>query len=376
SAARGRPRIVFGYYQGGLLCEMLIDSHGFPSMIRLLEAFDRGLDLDQACREVFDLTPEEIDARFAAFVDAELSGIQLEPRFDPQRALALRYTLSDRRPESPGEAAEWEQRWLDVAFADNAMGRRVDAEDALRRIATDDGPEPLRALLLRGRMALGKGLEGVALEHFREFVQRGGEDFFARMALADHAFNQAEDMELALEHLLAAEAAFPGFADPQASAELALARLYEERGDVASAMDARMRWLGYNADAGELRLEVARWLMEQRRFDEAERYFREANEVDPFRSSLHVDWGQALAELGRYDELLREVDVALLVPAELDADGPEALDSAGRARLQLAAAEALESLGEPGRALERALSARDLDAGLEGLDELLERLGG
>jgi hypothetical protein len=46
-AFRG-PRILFGYYQGGLLCEMLIDAYDFPPMIRLLEAFDRGLDLDQA----------------------------------------------------------------------------------------------------------------------------------------------------------------------------------------------------------------------------------------------------------------------------------------------------------------------------------------
>ena len=40
-AFRG-PRILFGYYQGGLLCRMLIDEHGFQPMVQLLMAFDLG----------------------------------------------------------------------------------------------------------------------------------------------------------------------------------------------------------------------------------------------------------------------------------------------------------------------------------------------
>ncbi|MGK0220748.1 MAG: tetratricopeptide (TPR) repeat protein, partial [Planctomycetota bacterium] len=59
-AFRG-PRILFGYYQGGLLCEMLIAEHGFPPMIRLLEAFDDGLDLDDAFQSTFGRSPEDVD---------------------------------------------------------------------------------------------------------------------------------------------------------------------------------------------------------------------------------------------------------------------------------------------------------------------------
>jgi hypothetical protein len=62
-AFRG-PRILFAYYQGGLLCEMLVGEFGFPPIVRLLEAFDRGLDLDQAFAENFSLTSEEVDQRF------------------------------------------------------------------------------------------------------------------------------------------------------------------------------------------------------------------------------------------------------------------------------------------------------------------------
>ncbi|MFT7671367.1 MAG: tetratricopeptide (TPR) repeat protein, partial [Planctomycetota bacterium] len=41
AAFRG-PRIIFGYYEGGLICELLIGRYGFPPVIRLLEAFDKG----------------------------------------------------------------------------------------------------------------------------------------------------------------------------------------------------------------------------------------------------------------------------------------------------------------------------------------------
>ncbi|MCA9003501.1 MAG: hypothetical protein KDB61_16365, partial [Planctomycetes bacterium] len=77
-AFRG-PRILFGYYEGGLLCEMLIDEHGFPPMVRLLEAFDRGEDLDQAISGTFGCTPEDLDVRFEAFVDKRLAGLDCEP---------------------------------------------------------------------------------------------------------------------------------------------------------------------------------------------------------------------------------------------------------------------------------------------------------
>ena len=83
-AFRG-PRILFGYYQGGLLCEMLIEQHGFSPMVRLLEAFDRGLDIDQAFTEVFQSTPEEVDEAFGAFVDDRIAGLALEPRWSPRQ---------------------------------------------------------------------------------------------------------------------------------------------------------------------------------------------------------------------------------------------------------------------------------------------------
>ena len=43
--------------------QLLIDEYGFPPMIRLLQAFDRGLDVDQAFEEVYGTSPDEIRPR-------------------------------------------------------------------------------------------------------------------------------------------------------------------------------------------------------------------------------------------------------------------------------------------------------------------------
>ena len=43
--------------EGGLMCDLMIDDYGFPAMVRLLEAFNEGKDLDGALDAAYGLTP-------------------------------------------------------------------------------------------------------------------------------------------------------------------------------------------------------------------------------------------------------------------------------------------------------------------------------
>ena len=354
AAFRG-PRVVFGYYQGGLICRVLIAEFGFPSMIRLLEAFDRGADLDRALDEVFGLTPEQVDERLAQEIERELAGLAIEPNWDPDRVAVLALGLERELPEDPEQAARWRDDWCTVAMAAAQDQRRVDAEEALR-LAELGGASPPRALALRGRLAYVAGDRDRALELWRAFLDAGGEDFQVRMALADQAF-EAGDVDEAEAQLLAAEAAFPGFADPGLSAELALARLYGDQGRTEDAMAARERWLAYNADDLGVRLEVARWHQLEGRHERAAELFRQANEVDPFFRRLHVDWATSLLELGGFDEAVREAHAARLVPPELDGDGLGPLEGT--------------ELGDTWAVTVRAeLGRGDTDAARTALDEL------
>jgi len=317
NAFRG-PRVLFAYYQSGLLCQMLIEQHGFPPMVRLLEAFDRGDDLDQAFQGVFGATPAAVDATFQDYVDARLVGLAIEPRWSPTETFRRRFQLARKPPVAADARAAWADEWCKVAWGSHLQGKKLDAEEALR-LAALAGELPPRGEFLRAELKLAAGEAEEAMAAVRAGLERGGEDYRARMLIASLLARRNQGKE-ALEHLEAAERAFPGFPDAQFSAELALAQNHERAGNPGRAMEARLRWLAWNAGDYTERVRVAAWLVEQKREAEAEVLWREANEVDPFRRSLHLAWGLTLRALGRHAEALREFEVGLKVPLELDGD--------------------------------------------------------
>ena len=317
NAFRG-PRVLFAYYQSGLLCQMLIERHGFPPMVRLLEAFDRGDDLDQAFQGVFGATPEAIDADFRVFVDERLAGLRIEPRWSPSETFRLRFQLARKPPSEPAARAAWADDWCKVAWGSHLQAKKLDAEEALR-LAALAGDLPPRGEFLRAEMLLAAGEAEESMAAVRAGLERGGEDYRARMLLASLLARRNQGKE-ALEHLEAAERAFPGFPDAQFSAELAQAQHHERGEHVERAMEARLRWLAWNAGDYTERVKVAAWLVAEGRHAEAEPLWRDANEVDPFRRGLHLSWGLTLRALGRHAEALREFEVGLKVPLELDGD--------------------------------------------------------
>lgn len=323
-AFRG-PRILFGYYQGGLLCEMLIDEHGFGSMVHLLEEFDRGADLDQALGRVLGKTPEQVDVAFESFVRDKLKDLRLEPRWDPQAIVRLRLRL--RREPPLEELARWVQSWLDVAWGSWQRGRRVDAEEALRLagLGGEDGP---RALALRGEMALARDLRARARGFWEAAVEAGGRDYRALMGLASLC-QQDGDLQDSERYLLLAEASFPGYDSPSLSAERQLSALYEVMDQPDQAVRARERWLAWNAGAYTERLQVAQWHREAGRHERAAELYSEANQVDPFRRDLHLAWADVLVQGERWKEALREFGVALIVPPDVDLDHQRYVGPAG-----------------------------------------------
>jgi tetratricopeptide (TPR) repeat protein len=372
-AFRG-PRILFGYYQGGLLVEMLVRDHGFQSMVRILDAFNRGRDLDGAFEEVFGATPEEVDRRFRVFVDEEIAGLEIEPRWTARTLTRLRLETPRVAPGAGVGRAAWQAAVTTRAWGAWQAGRRVDAEDSLRRLR-DAGLAGPRAEFLLGEMALMDGDPREALRAWRRGLEAGGEDFRVRAAMARLLAGFGEDEE-ALEHLAVAEEVFPGFADAGLSAELAVAKIHAEAGREAEAMAARGRWLAWDAGVFEGRLEIAEWCAGEGEWEEAAEWLRQANEVDPFSRELHLEWGEALVELGEWELALREWEVALLVPEELDVLWPAGVTSGERARALAGQARALLELGREQEARDRAAEALGYEAGNEVAEWVMEALGG
>jgi len=320
-AFRG-PRILFGYYQGGLLCEMLIDEHGFAPMVALLRAFDLGADLDQAFGSVFDVTPEQVDADFLKFVAAKIDGLEIEPRWSRWTTRRLQLRLTAAPPSDPSARATWADEWTTVAWGSWQQGRKIDAEGALQVLA-DANEAPLRSVFLRGNMAAAGGNMPRARVLWEAAVADGGREYRSIVALAQlqmGGVGAERDLDLARATLEIAVEAFPGYGGGSLSAERMLADLYSLEGDQDESMRWLEEWTRWNAGEYDARLTVAAWHVEAGRDEEAVKLYAEANEVDMFRRDLHVDWAEALQRLEHFELALREFRVALAVPAALDPD--------------------------------------------------------
>ena len=371
-AFRG-PRILFGYYQGGLLCRMLIEERGFPPMIRLLEAFDRGLDLDQALALVFDRTPEELDRQFDAWlvpVDRG-SGDRAAPlergRGAPAPAPGARAAGGRRGARALGRGLV--QRGLGC-LAGGRRGRRRGGPAASssapgcgrRARSSCAARSPSRAATARRPRRAGAPASSSAARISARAWRSGG-------SLLD-----AGDLAGAEQHFAAAERDFPGFDEPELSAELHLAQVYAHQERTEDLFRARERWLAWESDDFPLRVQVARWHAEGGRHERAAELFREANEIDPFHRELHVEWGRSLLALADHAAALREFDVALAVPGDLDPDLPGPLPRDLLAELGGLRAAALAGLGRTEEAAEAARAALELDPACAAARAALESL--
>lgn len=365
-------RILFAYYQGGLLCEMWVHSHGFPALVHLLEAFDRGLDLDQAFAEVLHQTPEEVDRAFHARVVELTRELRIEPRWDPSRSASLRLALAAKAPQDAAAAARWCEDWIRVAAGMWQQGSRVDAEEALRHLGALEPAHP-RAAFLRGEMALARGEQDEAVALYEKAIAAGGDDFRARMALAS-LYQRQQKYDQALAHAEAAAKDFPGYVEKELNAERLVAAIHSARGETDAAMPWIERWLDCESGDYDGRMAVASWHMQNGRPEQAAQRLAEANEIDPFRRKLHEDWAAALVACKRWEEALREYHVVQLVPAALDTDKPGELDDKEKAAWIAHEATCLRELGRPSEARGKAEQALELDPSCDLANEELGKL--
>jgi len=372
-AFRG-PRILFGYYQGGLLIEMLVRDHGFRPLVKILESFNRGRDLDGAFREVFDATPEEVDARFRVFVDEKIAGLKIEPRWTTRTLVRLRLETPNAPPSDESGLRAWQRDVSTQAWGAWQAQRRVDAEDALRRLR-DAGLQGPRSLFLQAEMALADGDPREAIRLWKRGLKQGGDDFRARVGLGKTLARIGEEEE-ALEHYQAAETLFPGFDDPSMSAELLVSELHSKAGRQEEAMAANERRLRWDVGNYSARREMARWHAEAGRWTAVAELLRQANEIDPFSRSHHMEWAEALAELGRWEEAQREWKVAPMVPAQLNLESQEPMSNEDRGACLAGEARALKELGREQEARDRAAEALGYDSSNEEAEALLEELDG
>jgi tetratricopeptide (TPR) repeat protein len=305
------PQILFGYYLGGRIVDLLSRDHGFPKVLDMLRAYGKDRTTEQVFEDVLGIDSRDFDRRFRDWVrDEHVAKLRLRPRLDGRAIERLEFAAS-RDPDDIDTRCK-------LAFAMLDQGSLVDAGAWLRDVLRIDPGFP-DGLLAQARLLAARGRVADALDTFRRGFEAGADDFDSRMACA-RALLQEGDQEAAIEQLLAAKACWPTCTDQATSPEILLARLYREAGREEEALAELAAFCSRTARAFEPRRQLAAHARESGdRAREAE-FLEEMVSIDPFARSVHEDLAGAYEELGRLAEAARELEVALAILPPMDRD--------------------------------------------------------
>ncbi|MBL8735528.1 MAG: hypothetical protein JNL12_03805 [Planctomycetes bacterium] len=345
------PRILFGYYQGGLIVEFLTKRYGFDKALLLLRAFAEDLDTEEAFEKALGIASRVFDQQFLDFVQQEkLRGMRLVPHHD-DAAVARLQARAQKDPRNL-------QVRIDLAWACLDRDNPVDAGRWLAEVLRVD-PEHGQAQLVRAELLRSRQQLDEALECWRRGFGKGADDFDSRIACGRTLLAKG-DQDGAIAMWEAAKACWPTCTEQQNAPELLLARLYRERGDEAKEQAEMRTWCKRSGRAYQPRWRLAEFEREAGRRAEELRFLVECNRIDPFHRELHLRMAAACVALGKKVEAAREYEVAAAVTPKLDRQyldseqrpetgGPDDLEQ--RATAWLAAAKLRRELGDTERAL-------------------------
>ncbi|MCA8965164.1 MAG: tetratricopeptide repeat protein [Planctomycetes bacterium] len=345
------PRILFGYYQGGLIVELIAKNYGFDKAIELLKAYGDDLDTEDAFQRALGTSSAAFDKELLDYVRREkLRGMRLVPRYD---AGAYRRLL--------GRAAQDQnnlQVRVDLAWACLQQDNPVDAGRWLAEVLRAE-PEHGQAMLVRAELFRRRKELDSAIEFWNKGFAAGADDFDSRIACGD-ALLEKGDAAGAKDMWQRAKACWPTCTEQATAPELRLARLYRDEGERTQAQMEMKAYCRRTARAFTPRYTLAEFERESDNRRGELQYLIECNQIDPFFRELHVRMGEAYEALGKKVEAAREFEVAAAVLPALDrkytrggaeapsADAPEQLEERGG--LWLRAARLRADLGDMAKA--------------------------
>ena len=348
-------RILFGYYQGGLIVDLIARDFGFDKAIALLEAFGDDLDNEDAFERALGISSAEFDSRLLRWIESDkLRGMQLVPRFDDTAV----HRLLMRVAKDPDEI----QARIDLAWAFMQRGNPVDAGPHLA-FALQQQPKNGRALLVRAAMLAQRQSMEEALACWRDAFAAGADDFDSRIAYG-RALLANGDADTAVEQFEAAKRCWPNCTEQDNAPELLIAAIHREQGRQD---DAILQLRAYCKRTA--RAYAPRWTLAERSREAGDRedelaWLEQCNQIDPFRRELHVRLGECHELGGRLARAAMEFEVGAAVLPALDrkyaargAERPAVEDPAEREErggLLLRAAKLRDRLGERERAYQLA----------------------
>ncbi len=190
NAFRG-PRVMFAYYQGGLMCEMIERDFGFEKLREMVRLYGEETDTDVVVKKALGVEPKEFDARFLAFAKDYVKDLRVLRRISRAKIDKLKRALR----KSPDDAEGW------LLLCEGSLGisdnpAALSALSNAARLLPDDPRIPAMRALTAWRERKAE----FAVKHAEEALAKGADLYELRMGLADHYSQAGKDVEKAKAH--------------------------------------------------------------------------------------------------------------------------------------------------------------------------------
>jgi tetratricopeptide (TPR) repeat protein len=416
---------MFGYFEGGLLADFLVEERGEGVLREMLERFARDQETPEVIQGVLGVSCEELDRKFLEWLDrTRISKMKVQPTYTEEG----RRRLLERVRAQPSGAPPDAELLAQVAWAYHRTGRPVDRDDFLDRALKADPRLPSARFLLAERALLGRGREDErrrkeAREHLEAGIEAGGEEFFAFIRLAEllaregnvlqrpgagerprpgadpHEHGEEGPLdegkrppldegqralrERLLDLLERAKRCFPRYV-AESNPYITRARLLRELGrDEEAYAEVRAFCEIDDSDVGARTL-LAKHALERSEWSEAKRWLLELQKIDPFVRRVWRDLARCEKELHAPASAITLLERALVIDPSTEPDYDPAraaqpvdeTEARTRAELLLDLAELRLDVGETDAALRALDEARGLDPGSDRLEALTKRAKG
>lgn len=352
------PRILFGYYQGGLIVELIQKRYGFDKALELLRGFGDDIGLQQTFQRALGMSSRKFDGLLLDYIEKDLlRGLKLVPRFDAP-------TMSRRVIAAKRDATDLQSR-IDLCWGALQSNNPVDAGRWLAEVLRAD-PENGQALLVRAEMLRRRGQLEEAVNYWNRGFKNGADDFDSRIRCGDTMLKLG-NADGAIDQWQRAKACWPSCTEQETSPELRLATLYRDQGERTQAQMEMKAYCRRTARAFTPRYTLAEFEKEAGNRKGELQFLIECNRIDPFYRELHVRMGEAYEALGRMPEAALEFEVAAAL-------SPDADRAYMRANAQKPAPDSEEELRARGQLWLRAAKLRHKLGDSERRDSLVERV--
>jgi tetratricopeptide (TPR) repeat protein len=195
NAFRG-PRVLFAYYQGGLMSELIERDFGFDKLREMVRLYGEGLETDEVVRKALGVEPEEFDRRFLAYAKDIVKDLKVLRRPTKQKIDKLKRALR----KTPEDFEGW-FLCVEGALAQGDNPAALSALDKASKLRPDDARVPAMRALIAWR----ERKPALAVKHAEEALAKGADLYELRMGLAEFYSQPEKDLEKAVANLAKAK---------------------------------------------------------------------------------------------------------------------------------------------------------------------------